>query len=86
MIWPLGGKLHQTVWTSLAPSPWRGFCLATPAPSAGSLPMPVGCSAVTQRSPLVWLSFPLSALVQGGGRLSPGGRKSKISQLIGREG
>jgi hypothetical protein len=26
----------------LAPSPWRGFCLATPAPSAGSPPMPVG--------------------------------------------
>ena len=29
MIWPLGGKLHQTVWTNLAPSPWRGFCLVT---------------------------------------------------------
>ena len=33
--------------THLAPSPWRGFCLATHAPSAGSLPMPVGCPAVT---------------------------------------
>jgi hypothetical protein len=30
-------------WTHLAPLPWwRGFCLATPAPSAGSLLMPVG--------------------------------------------
>jgi hypothetical protein len=34
MIWPLGGKLHQTVWTNLAPSPWRGFCLATPPRSS----------------------------------------------------
>ena len=32
----------------LAPSPWRGFCLATPAPSAGSLPMPVGWRLLTQ--------------------------------------
>ena len=31
----------------------RGFCLAAPAPSAGSLRVPVGCPAVTRRSPLV---------------------------------
>jgi hypothetical protein len=39
MIWPLGGKLHQTVWTNLAPSPWRGFfcdlpCAVQPSASA----------------------------------------------------
>ena len=41
--------------THLAPSPWRGFCLAAPAPSAGSLPMPVGCPALTQRRP--WAGY-----------------------------
>jgi hypothetical protein len=39
--------------THLAPLTWRGFCLATPAPSAGSLRMPVGCPVLTQRRPLV---------------------------------
>ena len=33
------------------PRPWRGFCLGAPAPSAGSLRVPVGCLSVTQRSP-----------------------------------
>ena len=42
--------------THLAPLTWRGFCLATPAPSAGSLRMPVGCPVLTQRRPLVSFS------------------------------
>ena len=33
----------------LAPSPWRGFCLGAPAPSAGSLSMPVGCLSLLPR-------------------------------------
>ena len=45
----IGKPVMATNMTHLAPSPWRGFCLAAPAPSAGSLPMPVGCPAVTQR-------------------------------------
>jgi hypothetical protein len=57
--------------THLAPLTWRGFCLATPAPSAGSLRMPVGCPVLTQRRPLVSFS---------GGRVSdtsPAGRKTR---------
>ena len=34
----------------LAPSPWRGFCLGAPAPSAGSQ-IPIGCCFLTQRCP-----------------------------------
>ena len=44
-----------TSMTHLAPLTWRGFCLAAPAPSAGSLPMPVGCPALTQRRP--WAGY-----------------------------
>jgi hypothetical protein len=39
------GSFMATHMTHLAPPPWRGFCLATPPPSAGSLRMPV----LTQR-------------------------------------
>ena len=43
----IGKPVMATSMTHLAPSTWRGFCLATPVPSAGSPPMPVGCLAVT---------------------------------------
>ena len=47
------GEIGKPVMASkhdhLAPSPWRGFCLAPPAPSAGSLPMSVGCPAVRRK-------------------------------------
>ena len=39
--------------TPLALSPWRGFCLGAPAPSAGSLPVPVGWRLQTWVRPLV---------------------------------
>jgi hypothetical protein len=52
--------------THLAPLTWRGFCLATPAPSAGSLRMPVGCPVLTQRRPLVSFSGG-----RGGGNYRP---------------
>ena len=55
--------------THLAPLTWRGFCLATPAPSAGSLRMPVRCPVLTQRRPLVSFS--------GGRVASPAGRKTR---------
>jgi hypothetical protein len=48
-----GKPVMATNMTHLAPLTWRGFCLATPAPSAGSLRMPVGCPVLTQRRPLV---------------------------------
>ena len=47
----IGKPVMATNMTHLAPSPWRGFCLATPAPSAGSLPMPVGCRLPSRRRP-----------------------------------
>ena len=55
--------------THLAPLSWRGFCLATPPPSAGSLRMPVGCPVLTQRTPLVSFS---------GGRAEPGGAETAL--------
>ena len=62
--------------THLAPLTWRGFCLATPAPSAGSLRMPVGCPVLTQRRPLVSFS---------GGRVRTqarrGGKRAGVSRV-----
>ena len=55
-----------------SPAPlWRGFCSAAPTPSAGSLRMPVGCPAVTQRSPLVRKSGPTLADLAHGALARP---------------
>jgi hypothetical protein len=71
-----GKPVMATNMTHLAPLTWRGFCLATPAPSAGSLRMPVGCPVLTQRRPLVSFS---------GGRVRTqarrGGKRAGVSRV-----
>ena len=54
MIWPLGGKLHQTVWTNLAPSPSGAFSVA-------------GCSFGRNHQPTERLGVGVVGLLHFGG-------------------
>jgi hypothetical protein len=92
MIWPLGGKLHQDSLDQLSPVSLAGLLFGDPCPlrwlPAGARRMPRRDSAEPAGAMALTGPFPLSQAlrVQGGGRLSSGGRKSKISQSIGPGG
>jgi hypothetical protein len=76
-----GKPVMATNMTHLAPLTWRGFCLATPAPSAGSLRMPVGCPVLTQRRPLV--SFSGGRVAERAGVSRVGRVRRRVAKAIG---